>query len=146
MQVSGSGQWSYDPKSSSNYSETLNHFNTWLWCLWNEFHLLFWAPNILTFWNLLSTFANQVNDSMTHVAAAHMWDGPFHIFPHIFCLLAASASQASHGTALRDLHSFLTQPTVQTTFLCLLITLTMWQHILITLLCAPALSTNLSCV
>ena len=75
MQVSGSGQWSYDPKPSSNYPETLNHFSNWPWHLWNEFHPLFDSSDVLTLWSLLSTFVSWVNDPQRYIDC---YDTPNH--------------------------------------------------------------------
>ena len=75
MQVSGSGQWSYDSKPSSDYSETLSDFSSWPWHFWNEFRPFFWAPDILTLWSLLSTFVSWVNDPQRYIDC---YDTPNH--------------------------------------------------------------------
>ena len=67
------------------------------------------------------------------------------MFPHISRLLAASAPQASRGTALKNLRSFLTRLTARTAFLRLPITLATQKRAPITQPCAPALPIILPC-
>ena len=75
MQVNRSDECTDDFNTSTNYSETLNDFSSWLWHFWNEFHPLFDSSDVLTLWSLLSTFVSWVNDPQRYIDC---YDTPNH--------------------------------------------------------------------